>query len=81
MISLKDETKNNLENLLGITLKKLDTFSVSEEIEFVNKKNSHKISFSKKKDARKVGRGNPLLARKRIRTMEEVDKRLDNLKW
>ena len=81
MISLKDETKNNLENLLGITLKDLDTLSVSKEVEFVNKRISHKISFSKKKDSRKVGRGNPLLARKRIRTMEEVDKRLDNLKW
>lgn len=40
---------------------------------------SKKTVFSKKRDTRKTGRGNPLLSRKRFVTMEEVDSRLDAL--
>lgn len=35
--------------------------------------------FSKKRDLRKIGRGNPLLARKRFTTMQEVEQRLENI--
>lgn len=35
--------------------------------------------FSKKRDSCKVGRGNPLLSRRRFLTIEEVDSRLDEL--
>lgn len=35
--------------------------------------------FSKKHDPRKVGRGNPLLSRRRFRTIEEVDSGVDAL--
>ncbi|MBQ0051146.1 MAG: hypothetical protein KBT11_03675 [Treponema sp.] len=34
---------------------------------------SNKPIFSKERDLRKIGRGNPLLSRKRIRTIEEVE--------
>ncbi len=35
--------------------------------------------FSKKRDLRKIGRGNPLLARKRFATRQEVEQRLENI--
>ncbi len=35
--------------------------------------------FSKRRDLRKIGRGNPLLARKRFATMQEVERRLENI--
>lgn len=37
------------------------------------------VIFSKKRDARKLGRGNPFLTRKRFKTMEEIDSRIENL--
>lgn len=35
--------------------------------------------FSKKRDLRKIGRGSPILARKRFSTMQEVEKRLETI--
>ena len=35
--------------------------------------------FSKQRDFRKIGRGNPLLARKRFATMQEVEQRLETI--
>lgn len=81
MIELNEETKSNLEYLLGITLKDLEQLDVSEEIVYLEQRGAGKLSFAKKRDLRKAGRGNPLLARKRIRTMEDVNKRLDRMKW
>ena len=81
MITLKKETKENLRNLLGLRLSELDKYSVPEEIAYLEQQSGKKISFSKARDSRKIGRGNPLLARRRIRTMDEVNKRLDKMKW
>ena len=81
MRTLELKTRNNLEFLLGIGLSELEPFDVNEEISYIEKRMSSKIQFSRKKDTRKIGRGNPLLARKRFRTMDEVNKRLDKLKW
>lgn len=41
----------------------------------------HQLSVSSKRDYRRVGRGNPLIARRRIRTIEDVDKGLSEIKW
>ena len=35
--------------------------------------------FSHKRDPRKIGRGNPLLARKRFKTIDTVDSALDTI--
>lgn len=79
MISLNSETKKNLESLLEISLEELDSMDLSEEISYISDK-SGKIVFSKKRDSRKKGRGNPLLARRRFRTMKDVNKGLDKIK-
>ena len=80
MKQLSNNTKANLESLLGITLPMLDSLDVPSEIAFVDKQLKTKVSFSKKRDRRKIGRGNPLLARKRFRTMDAVNRGLDNIK-
>lgn len=40
---------------------------------------SKTVIFSKKRDTRKLGRGNPFLSRKRFKTIEEIDSRIENL--
>ena len=47
-----------------------------DEIRLIKPLNGEKVVFPKKRDPRKIGRGNPFLARRRFRTMEEVDKKL-----
>ncbi|MBO5364670.1 MAG: hypothetical protein J6A56_04320 [Clostridia bacterium] len=81
MIILKDETKTNLEYLLGLKLEELEKMDVDEEISTLEKTEARKIRFSKERDFRKIGRGNPLLARRRMRTMDDVNKGLDKMKW
>ena len=49
---------------------------MNEEISFVTAKIGKSPVFSKEIDIRMQGRGNPLMSRKRIRTMDEVDKKI-----
>lgn len=35
--------------------------------------------FSKKRDSRRTGRGNPLLSRRRFLTLQEIDSRLEKI--
>lgn len=51
-----------------------------EENDFVYSKIGRRPIFSKTPDARMRGRGNPLIARRRICTMEDIDKRILELK-
>lgn len=51
----------------------------SLQVAMAFRKDDAKLVFSKKRDLRKVGRGNPLLSRRRFRTIEEVDSGLDAL--
>ena len=51
----------------------------SLQVAMATRKENAKPVFSKKRDSRKVGRGNPLLSRRRFRTIEEVDLGLDVL--
>ena len=70
MYTLKSETQKNIETCVAIPFSKIVSMDSIDDF----KKN--KPSFSSKRDFRKIGRGNPFLARKRFRTMEEVDKKL-----
>lgn len=46
----------------------------------IYKKNKKKLKFSNLVDKRKVGRGNPLLSRKRIKTIDTVNRGLSRIK-
>ncbi len=77
---LNDKAKKALENSIGINLSKLIRMDEEEEREFIYSKVGHRPVFSKKPDARMMGRGNPLIARRRICTMEDIDRRITELK-
>jgi len=76
MFSLKQKTRRNIENCVSLPFSELVAMDFEDELRLIKPLNGEKVVFSKKKDTRKVGRGNPFLARKRFRTMEEVDKKL-----
>lgn len=38
-----------------------------------------KTVFSKKRDSRRIGRGNPLLSRRRFVTLQEIDSKLEKI--
>lgn len=73
---LTERVKKCLERDSGFTYDELITMSPQAEKKLVEQKTGKRLSFSKKPDYRKVGRGNPLVIQHKIRTMEDVNERL-----
>lgn len=64
-------TKKNIEKVTGISYNDLMWSYDSSQ---------SKSIFSSKRDLRKIGRGNPLLSRRKIRTITTVNERLERMK-
>ena len=77
---LNSKTKKTLENSIGKSIHELSLMDADEEKAFIISKTGKKPVFSKKTDSRMRGRGNPLITRRRICTMEEIDKKIMELK-
>lgn len=73
---LNDRTKKSIADCVGVSFDKICGLSLDEEIAIASKRYGRKITFSQKRDSLRVGRGSPFLARRRFRTLEEVEKRL-----
>ncbi len=79
-LKLSDRTKTIVEANVGLKFDEIVNLSFDEELKFITKQKGAPIVFSKVRNSRKMGRGNPLLARKKIRTMEDVDKKMARMK-
>ena len=77
---LKAETKVSLESILGKPLREVSEMDFEEEVRFVVEKTKKPLVFSKKVDSRMSGRGNPLITRRKIATMRDVDRKMSELK-
>lgn len=73
---LQKDTKKILEKFIGKSILELSEMDLEEEISFIKSKISETPVFSKNVDFRIQGRGNPLMTRKRICTMAEIDKKI-----
>lgn len=63
----------------GLSIAQISNLSLKEEVALIYNKRGKPPVFTKKRDMRKIGRGNPLLARKRIRTIDDVNKRMHDI--
>ncbi|MBR3504067.1 MAG: hypothetical protein IKO07_07460 [Clostridia bacterium] len=79
MFKLSDNMRKIIQRKTGLAPEKLSELTLDQEIELVKKIKKAAPFFSKKIDYRKMGRGNPLLARKRYRTMDYVDMRIEKI--
>lgn len=75
-LKLNKSTRANVEKCVGEQFDVIIMATPGSE-ERVVKKN---IVFSKTRDLRKIGRGNPLLSRRRIRTIDEINEMLKRIK-
>lgn len=80
MYKISDSSKEILEKIVGKRYQDIVNMDCDEEIAYIQKKNNHKLVFSTKVDKRKIGRGNPLLSRRRIKTMDKVKAGLARIK-
>jgi len=77
---ISEEAKKILEKNIGLPLDQVSELSVYEEMSIVKAKTGKHLTFSKEYDPRIIGRGNPLLARRKITTIEEINAKIDALR-
>lgn len=76
---LSEETKQALESILGESVEKISEMDFDQEMQYVEQKTGKPIKFSKIADYCMISRGNPLIIRRRIATMEDINKKLEKL--
>ena len=79
MSLISDKMREITKRKLGLYPEQIAELSEEQELSLLIQKNKKAPVFSRIKDFRKLGRGNPLLANKKIRTMDYVDSRLEQL--
>lgn len=75
-ISISKDTQKNISQVVGAEFSAIINYEPLEEMSLI----CRPVFFSKKRDLKKVGRGNPLLACHKIRTMSDIDKKLSRIK-
>jgi len=78
---LSKEVIASISRITGLSADEMLKMDIYHEFDYIQKRIGKKLTFSKKRDSRKLGRGNPLIARRRFRTIEDVDKRMEKIKW
>ncbi len=78
---LSSKVLASIKNVTGLSSTDIKKMDVYHEVEYIQNKTGKKLVFSSKPDARRMGRGSPLVARRRFRSIEEVDKRMSKIKW
>jgi len=79
MVAIGKEARKILESRVGLPFDQICELSVCDEIALVKARTGKDLNFSKNYDRRKIGRGNPLLALKKMTSMEEVNAKIDAL--
>lgn len=72
MYIMSSSTRANVERVTGVTIEEIQNMTMKQERELVKKRSGERLHFSKKRRFGIIGRGNPLLARRKIRTEEEL---------
>lgn len=74
-------TKKNLAACVGIPFECILELSPEDEMKLVSQKRGKPLVFSKERGRMSLGGGNPLLARKRIRTMQDIDRKIARIRF
>lgn len=77
---LSDRTRKSIADCIGMPFDKICGLSLEEEIAIASDRCKRKITFSRKHDSLRVGRGSPFLARRRFRTLDEVEKKIAGIR-
>lgn len=77
---LSTRTKNSLERIIGTTLEQVSKMDLAQELAYIKEKTGKDVVFPRKMDYRMLSWGNPLIVRRRICTMKDIDKKIERLK-
>ena len=79
MYVLSAKTQQLLEKQTRTTYSELTTMTLDEELAHVKAVTGTNVVFSKQRKRNRFGRGNPLIARHKFRTIEDVNRGIDKL--
>lgn len=79
MFEFSENMREIIRRKTGYYPEEISEMTEEEENELIRNKIHSMPRFSRKVDSRKLGRGNVLLARRRFRTMEYINSRIDKL--
>lgn len=75
MFRMSEEAKLNIERVVGLSVEQINALTLQEEIDWVENRTKKRVMFSKQRRRGIIGRGNPLLARRKICTFADLDKK------
>ena len=75
MYTISEKTKRNIERVVGLPIDKICSMGMVEERSWVEKRNNKSLVFSKRRRYGVIGRGNPLIARRKIRTAKDLSEK------
>ena len=79
MYSFNVETIEGIESSLSMPFDAIVALDLDDEVRLIESIIGKELVFSKTRDSRKIGRGSPYLARRRFKTIEEIDDRLTEI--
>ena len=71
MYTMSALTKSNVERVTGVTIEEMKSMTMNQERDLVKKRNGERLTFSKQRRFGIIG--NPLLARRKFRTEEDLN--------
>ncbi|MDY6329441.1 MAG: hypothetical protein SPL51_08145 [Lachnospiraceae bacterium] len=75
MYTISDEAQKNIKSIVGLGIQDIKNMSFDEQEMWIAKRVKNRVIFSTKRKKGIIGRGNALLARRKIRTFEDLDKK------
>lgn len=79
MFALSGVTKNQIQKAVGLSLSQIFALDSASEKVFVETKNASPLVFSKRRNEVISGRGNSLLARRKIKTLSDLERQSKKL--
>jgi hypothetical protein len=79
MYQMSDEVKRSIERITGKSIADIQKMTLEEEKQLVYDIKGEEIKFSKRRKRFLHGRGNPLISRKKIRTIEDIEEKSKRL--
>ena len=79
MFELNQQSKANIKAVTGLNIEQIMSMSCAEQTAWIEKRANKKIKFSKASKSIIAGRGNPLLAKHRYKTLDDLNKQSKKL--
>ncbi|MFI3173141.1 MAG: hypothetical protein R3Y58_12360 [Eubacteriales bacterium] len=76
---MSNNIRKSIERIVGMPIDKIRIMTQDEERAQVRKISSKDLHFSKRSRKSVYGRGNPLLARKKYRTIDYIDGKINDM--